>query len=77
MTNSKHVIVNGNDIGPDIFKNPVAAEAAFRPEWPGESGVRNNVVGDGLFEVTIGTPQGPMICAVDSDGNVRGVNEAQ
>ena len=54
VTNSKHVIVNGNDIGPDIFKNPVAAEAAFRPEWPGESGVRNNVVGDGLFNIDTG-----------------------
>jgi hypothetical protein len=37
----------------------------------------SRVVSDGLFEVTIGTPQGPMVCAVDSDGNVRGVNEAQ
>ena len=33
---------------------PVAAEAAFRPEWPGESGVRNNVIGDGMFNVDTG-----------------------
>ena len=32
---------------------------------------------DGLFEVSIGTPQGPMICTVDQDGNVRGVAEGQ
>ena len=37
----------------------------------------SRVVSDGLFEVTIGTPQGPMVCTVDNDGNVRGVNEAQ
>jgi hypothetical protein len=53
-SNPKHTIVNGTDIGPDIFKNPVAAEGAFRPEWPGESGVRNNVIGDGLFNIDTG-----------------------
>jgi hypothetical protein len=37
----------------------------------------SRVVSDGMFEVTIGTPQGPMVCTVDNDGNVRGVNEAQ
>jgi hypothetical protein len=31
-----------------------AAEAAFRPEWPGESGVRNNVIGDGMFNIDTG-----------------------
>jgi hypothetical protein len=53
-TNPKNAIVNGVGIGPDIFQNPAAAEAAFRPEWPGESGVRNNVVGDGLFNIDTG-----------------------
>ena len=53
-SNPKHAIVNGQDIGPDIFKNPAAAEAAFRPEWPGESGVRNNVIGDGMFDMDTG-----------------------
>ena len=47
-SNPKNAIVNGVGIGPDIFKNPAAAEAAFRPEWPGESGVRNNVIGEGI-----------------------------
>jgi hypothetical protein len=53
-SNPKHAIVNGVDIGPDIFANPAAAEAAFRPEWPGESGVRNNVIGDGIFNIDTG-----------------------
>jgi hypothetical protein len=53
-SNPKHAIVNGVDIGPDIFQNPAAAEAAFRPEWPGESGVRNNVIGDGMFDIDTG-----------------------
>ena len=53
-SNSKHAMVNGVDIGPDIFADPAAAEAAFRPEWPGESGVRNNVIGDGMFNIDTG-----------------------
>jgi hypothetical protein len=53
-SNTKHAIVNGVDIGPDIFSDPAAAEAAFRPEWPGESGVRNTVIGDGMFDVDTG-----------------------
>jgi hypothetical protein len=53
-SNPKNAMVNGVDIGPDIFKNPTAAEAAFRPEWPGESGVRNNVIGDGMFDIDTG-----------------------
>ena len=53
-TNTKHAIVNGVDIGPDIFADPAAAERAFRPEWPGESGVRNNVIGDGMFNIDTG-----------------------
>jgi hypothetical protein len=53
-SNPKHAMVNGVDIGPDIFQNPAVAEAAFRPEWPGESGVRNNVIGDGLFNIDTG-----------------------
>ncbi len=52
-SNPKNVVVNGVS-GPDIFKDPVAAEAAFRPEWPGESGVRNNVIGDGMFNIDTG-----------------------
>jgi len=53
-SNPKNAVVNGVSIGPDIFANPTAAEAAFRPEWPGESGVRNNVIGDGMFEIDTG-----------------------
>jgi hypothetical protein len=53
-SNPKNAIVNGVDIGPDIFQNPAAAEGAFRPEWPGESGVRNNVIGDGMFNIDTG-----------------------
>jgi hypothetical protein len=37
----------------------------------------SRLVGPGMFEVTIGTPQGPMICTVDNDGNVSGINEAR
>ncbi len=54
MTNPKNAMVNGQSIGPDIFGDPVAAEAAFRPEWPGESGTRNNVIGDGMFDIDTG-----------------------
>jgi carboxypeptidase family protein len=53
-SNPKNAVVNGVGIGPDIFANPAAAEAAFRPEWPGESGVRNSVIGDGMFEIDTG-----------------------
>ncbi len=53
-SNPKHAMVNGVDIGPDIFADPAAAEAAFRPEWPGESGVRNSVIGDGMFNIDTG-----------------------
>jgi len=53
-SNPKNAVVNGVGIGPDIFANPAAAEAAFRPEWPGESGVRNNVIGDGMFNIDTG-----------------------
>ncbi len=51
---TKHAMVNGVDVGPNIFSDPKAAEAAFRPEWPGESGVRNNVIGDGMFDIDTG-----------------------
>jgi hypothetical protein len=53
-SNPKHAMVNGVDIGPDIFADPAAAEGVFRPEWPGESGVRNNVIGDGMFNIDTG-----------------------
>ena len=53
-SNPKHAFVNGVDIGPDIFAKPAVAEAAFRPEWPGESGVRNTVIGDGMFNIDTG-----------------------
>ena len=53
-SNPKNAIVNGVGIGPDIFQDPAKAEASFRPEWPGESGVRNNVIGDGLFNIDTG-----------------------
>jgi hypothetical protein len=53
-TSPKHAMVNGHDIGPDIFADPAKAEAAFRPEWPGESGVRNSVIGDGSFDMDTG-----------------------
>lgn len=39
---------------PFIFKDPTTAISAFRPEWPGESGVRNNVIGQGMFNVDTG-----------------------
>ena len=52
-SNPKNVIVDGVS-GPDIFADPTAALAAFRPEWPGESGVRNNVIGEGMFDIDTG-----------------------
>jgi len=52
-SNPKNVVVDGVS-GPDIFADPTAALTAFRPEWPGESGVRNNVIGDGMFDIDTG-----------------------
>ena len=52
-SNPKNVIVDGVS-GPDIFADPTAALAAFRPEWPGESGIRNNVIGEGMFDIATG-----------------------
>ena len=51
---TKNAIVGGVGIGPDMFPNPATAEAAFRPDWPGESGVRNNIIGDGMFDIDTG-----------------------
>jgi hypothetical protein len=53
-TNPKHVVVNGIDTGPHIFADPSTALNAFRPDWPGESGVRNNIIGDGFFNIDTG-----------------------
>ncbi|HTW57097.1 MAG TPA: TonB-dependent receptor [Terriglobales bacterium] len=54
ITSPKNLTVDGTYVGPAMFSNPVAAEAAFRPEWPGESGVRNNLVGPGMFDIDTG-----------------------
>ncbi len=53
-SNPSNAIVNGQPIGPDIFANPAAAEAAFRHSWPGESGTRNELIGDGMFNIDTG-----------------------
>ncbi len=37
-SNPKNAIVNGVGIGPDIFADPAAAEAAFRPSGPANQG---------------------------------------
>ncbi len=50
----KNLVVDGTYVGPNMFVNPVAAEASFRPDWPGESGVRNNIFGDGMFDIDTG-----------------------
>ncbi len=52
-SNPKNVVVDGVS-GPDIFADPGAALAAYRPEWPGESGVRNSVIGQGMFNIDTG-----------------------
>jgi hypothetical protein len=56
-SNPKNVIVDGVS-GPDIFKDPIAALGAYRPEWPGESGVRNSVIGQGMFDLDTGVAKG-------------------
>ena len=53
-SNPKHAFVSGIHIGPDIFADPAAALTAFRHDYPGESGVRNNVIGDGIFNIDTG-----------------------
>lgn len=42
---------NGQGQGPNMFPNPIAAQSAFRQDWPGESGIRNNIIGDGVFDM--------------------------
>lgn len=54
QSNPSNATVNGQPIGPDIFANPAAAEAMFRMDWPGESGTRNNIIGDGMFNIDTG-----------------------
>ena len=54
QSNPSNAYVNGQPIGPDIFANPAAAEAAFRHGWPGESGTRNNIIGEGMFNMDTG-----------------------
>jgi hypothetical protein len=54
QSNPSNAYVNGQPIGPDIFANPAAAEAAFRHGWPGESGTRNNIIGEGMFNIDTG-----------------------
>jgi hypothetical protein len=39
---------NGN---PNLFKDPAAAQAAFRYSYPGESGQRNTLRGPGYFGI--------------------------
>ena len=53
-SNPSNAIVNGQPIGPNIFSNPAAAEAMFRYSWPGESGTRNELIGDGMFNIDTG-----------------------
>jgi hypothetical protein len=54
VTNPKNLTVSGTYVGPDMFSNPAAAIASFRHAWPGESGVRNNVIGQGMFDIDSG-----------------------
>jgi hypothetical protein len=54
QSNPSNAYVNGQSIGPDIFADPAAAEAAFRHGWPGESGTRNNIIGEGTFNIDTG-----------------------
>ncbi|MGH9489848.1 MAG: TonB-dependent receptor domain-containing protein, partial [Terriglobales bacterium] len=51
QTTDNVVGASGQGEGPNMFPDPAAAEAAFRQDWPGESGVRNDIVGDGIFDI--------------------------
>ncbi|MGH9534579.1 MAG: TonB-dependent receptor domain-containing protein, partial [Terriglobales bacterium] len=51
MQTTDNVVINGQGQGPNMFPNPLAAEAAFSQAWPGESGVRNDIIGDGVFDI--------------------------
>jgi hypothetical protein len=52
-TNKNAVFLNGQS-GPSMFADPVAANAQFREPWPGHAGDRNQVRGDGLFNIDLG-----------------------
>lgn len=52
-------LVNGqlpkvSNHGAEIFADPAAAEADFRHSWPGESGTRDDIIGDGMFDIDSG-----------------------
>ncbi|HKF50856.1 MAG TPA: carboxypeptidase-like regulatory domain-containing protein [Candidatus Acidoferrales bacterium] len=52
-------LVNGklpkvSNHGAEIFADPAAAEADFRHSWPGESGTRDEIIGDGMFDIDTG-----------------------
>ncbi|MHB8413720.1 MAG: TonB-dependent receptor [Candidatus Acidiferrales bacterium] len=53
-TTSNVIGPNGQSEGPNMFPDPAAAMAAFRPSWPGESGTRNEIIGDGMFNIDTG-----------------------
>jgi hypothetical protein len=53
-SNPKNAVVSGVPVGPDIFTNPAQAFSSFRQDWPGESGTRNNIIGQGMFNIDTG-----------------------
>lgn len=40
--------------GPNLWQNPAQAFAAFQETMPGQSGLRNNIRGDGFFDIDTG-----------------------
>jgi hypothetical protein len=54
MQTTPNAIVGGVGQGPNMFPDPVSAYNSFRPDWPGESGIRNVVIGDGMFNIDTG-----------------------
>lgn len=49
QTGTTIVNLSGNGLKPNIFKNPIAAAAGFGFAFPGESGARNPIRGDGFL----------------------------
>lgn len=56
----------------DACIDQAASDQAFRPDQIGASPAR--WIGHGMLSVSLDTPDGPFICTVDRDGNVRSID---
>ncbi len=65
-TGTANVNIGGTGYAPNIFKNPVAAAADFGYAFPGQSGTRNPIRGDGYFGLDMSLQKGWNIPRVEN-----------